>query len=40
MPKMRKMLGDINSQECIALMQLIETQSKDTLAAWAVNYVK
>lgn len=37
---MRKMLGDINSQECIALMQLIETQSKDTLAAWAVNYVK
>lgn len=40
MPKLRKMLGDVNSAECISLMKLIETQSKSTLAAWAVGYVK
>ena len=40
MPKLRKMLGDVNSEECISLMQLIETQSKSTLTAWAVGYVK
>ena len=40
MPKLRKMLGNVNAPECIALMRLIETQSKDTLGSWAVNYVK
>lgn len=40
MPKLRKMLGDIHSPECIAMMRLIETQSKDTLASWAAAYVK
>lgn len=40
MAKLRKMLGDVNSKECIALMRLIETQSKATLAQWAVGYVK
>ena len=40
MTKLRKMLGDINSEECIAMMHLIETQSKTTLASWAVTYVK
>lgn len=33
MAKLRKMLGDIESQEYILLMRLIETQSKETLAA-------
>lgn len=40
MPKLRKMLGDVNSQECAALMHLIETQSQKTLAAWAVSHAK
>lgn len=40
MPKLRKMLGDINSPECVAMMRLIETQSKSTLAKWAVEYAK
>lgn len=40
MPKLRKMLGDIHSPECVNLMRLIETQSKTTLAAWAVGYAK
>ena len=38
--KMRKMLGRIDSPECIALMRLIETQSKQTLAKWAAGYAK
>ncbi len=40
MPKLRKMLGNINSPECKKLMSLIETQSKETLAKWAVEYVE
>lgn len=40
MPKLRKMLGDVNSPECVAMMRLIETQSKSTLAKWAVEYAK
>lgn len=40
MPKLRKMLGDVNSPECIALMRLIETQNEKTLADWAVGYAK
>ncbi|MGG7178295.1 putative immunity protein [Clostridium paraputrificum] len=40
MAKLRKMLGDINSEECISLMNLIETQSKITLATWAIGYAK
>ena len=40
MAKLRKMLCDINSPECTALMRLIETQSQATLAAWAVQYAK
>lgn len=40
MPKLRKMLGDVDSEECLALMHLIETQNKNTLAAWAVGYAK
>lgn len=40
MPKLRKMLGDMNAPECLALMRLMETQSAETLAAWAVDYAK
>lgn len=40
MAKLRKMLCDIHSQECIAMMKLIETQSKATLAAWAIGFTK
>ena len=35
MAKLRKMLGDIKSEECINLMRLIETQSHETLSKWA-----
>ena len=38
MAKLRKMLGDIQSPSVIALMRLIETQSKETLARWAIEY--
>lgn len=38
MAKLRKMLGDIQSDICKDLMKLIETQSKQTLASWAVDY--
>lgn len=38
--KLRKMLCDINSPECINLKRLIETQSKATLSGWAIAYSK
>lgn len=38
MAKLRKMLGSIQSEECVRLMGLIETQSRATLAAWAVEF--
>ncbi len=40
MPKLRKMLGKADSPYIIALMRLIETQSKTTIAKWCVNYAK
>lgn len=40
MAKLRKMLGDIKSVECINLMNLIETQSHETLSKWAINYAE
>ncbi|MDD4834300.1 MAG: hypothetical protein PHC44_06170 [Lutispora sp.] len=38
MPKTRKMLSDWEAPYIQSLMKLIETQSKITLAAWAVDY--
>lgn len=38
MPKARKMLSDLNAPYIQSLMKLIETQSKTTLANWAVDY--
>ena len=40
MVKLRRMLGDIQSQECVSIMRLIETQSAKTLAVWAIGYAK
>ena len=40
MSKLRKLLGDVEWPECAALMRLIETQSKKTLASWAISYAK
>ena len=38
MPKPRKMLNDCDAPYILSLMRLIETQSKPTLANWAVDY--
>lgn len=35
MAKLRKMLGKLSDPEIVALMSLIETQSKETLAKWS-----
>ena len=38
MPKPRKMLGDVNASSTIALIRLIDTQSKETICNWCMNY--
>ena len=38
MAKLRKMLGDINSGTCKALMALIGTQNHATIIKWAVGF--
>jgi len=38
MSKARKMLSDWNAPHIQSLIKLIETQSKETLAIWAVDY--
>ncbi len=40
MPKIRKTLGDLKSPCFIALMRLIETQSKPTIVTWCVDYAE
>lgn len=40
MPKARKMLSDWNAPYIQSLIKLIETQSKTTLAYWAVDYAE
>ncbi len=40
MARLRKMLGDTRSKECKTLMQLMQTQSRETLAKWAVDYAR
>ena len=40
MAKLRKMLGKVDEPAVQSLMEIIETQSKEALAAWAVGYVK
>ena len=40
MPKTRKMLSDWDAPYIQSLVKLIETQSKQTLANWAVDYAE
>lgn len=36
--KLKKMLGDVNAPSVVALRELIDTQSKDTLRKWCLGY--
>ena len=36
--KLRKTLGDVYSPSCVALRELIDTQSKDTIRKWCLGY--
>ena len=38
--KLRKMLGDANESSCVALRELIDTQSKDTIRKWCLDYAE
>jgi hypothetical protein len=38
--KLRKTLGDASAPTTVALMRLIETQSKTTVANWAPDYAE
>lgn len=40
MSKLRKMLGSADSPYIVALMRLIETQSKATIANWCIDYAE
>jgi len=40
MPKLRKMLNDVNADYIQSFMRLIETQSKETIAKWCISYVE
>ena len=36
--KLRKMLGDVNSPSAVALRELIDTQSRETIIEWCLSY--
>jgi len=38
--KLRKMLGDVNAPSTVALMRLIDTQSKKTICNWCLDYAE
>jgi hypothetical protein len=38
--KLRKMLGDVNAPSAVALRELIDTQSKDTIRKWCLGYAE
>ena len=38
--KLRKTLGDVNAPSAVALRELIDTQSKDTIRKWCLNYAE
>jgi len=41
MPKKpRKMLGDVNAPSAVALRELIDTQSKETIQRWCLDYAE
>lgn len=40
MRKLRKMFGEYNDEHIVELMNLIDTQSKETIANWCMNYAE
>ena len=38
--KLRKMLGDVSSPSAVALRELIDTQSKETIRKWCLGYAE
>jgi len=38
--KLRKTLGDVNALSTVALRELIDTQSKDTIRKWCLEYAE
>ncbi|MCL1914975.1 MAG: hypothetical protein FWG10_14180 [Eubacteriaceae bacterium] len=38
--KLRKMLGDVNAPSAVALRELIDTQNKDTIRKWCLEYTE
>jgi hypothetical protein len=38
--KLRKMLGDVNAPSAVALRNLIDTQSKETIRNWCLDYAE
>jgi len=36
--KLRKLLGDVNAQSTVTLRELIDSQSKDTIRKWCLDY--
>lgn len=40
MAKLRKMLGKADSSYILSLMAAIETQSKETIARWCMDYAE
>ena len=38
--KLRKTLGDVNAPSAVALRELIDTQSKDTIREWCLGYAE
>jgi hypothetical protein len=38
--KLRKMLGDVYAPSAVALRELIDTQSKDTIRKWCLDYAE
>jgi len=40
MIKLRKMLGKADSPYIVSIMRLIETQSKETIASWCMDYAE
>ena len=40
MPKPRKTLGDVHAPLTVALRELIDTQSKETIRAWCLGYAE
>ena len=38
--KLRKLLGDVNAPSCVSLRELIDTQSKDTIRKWCLDYAE